>query len=45
MDGLVNELKSLQIGKVKEYEPLSNHTTIKIGSRQIFLLSLHQLII
>lgn len=31
MDGLVNELKSLQIGKVKEYEPLSNHTTIKIG--------------
>ncbi|WP_442599411.1 UDP-N-acetylmuramate dehydrogenase [Neobacillus sp. D3-1R] len=31
MDGLLKELQSLNIGKVKENEPLANHTTIKIG--------------
>jgi UDP-N-acetylmuramate dehydrogenase len=31
MDGLVTELMTLNIGKVKENEPLANHTTMKIG--------------
>lgn len=31
MDGIFNELQSLNIGKVKENEPLAQHTTIKIG--------------
>lgn len=31
MNRLYNELIKLNIGKVKENEPLSNHTTIKIG--------------
>jgi len=31
MLGLVEELKQLKIGTVKENEPMSNHTTIKIG--------------
>ncbi|WP_040204861.1 UDP-N-acetylmuramate dehydrogenase [Neobacillus jeddahensis] len=31
MDAIVTELQNLNIGKVKMYEPLLNHTTIKIG--------------
>jgi UDP-N-acetylmuramate dehydrogenase len=31
MDGIVTELLGLNIGKVKENEPLGNHTTMKIG--------------
>jgi len=31
MDGILNELVALNIGKVKENEPLANHTTMKIG--------------
>jgi UDP-N-acetylmuramate dehydrogenase len=31
MDGIVTELLALNIGKVKENEPLANHTTMKIG--------------
>ncbi|MCM3114027.1 UDP-N-acetylmuramate dehydrogenase [Neobacillus sp. MER 74] len=31
MDGILNELLALNIGKVKENEPLANHTTMKIG--------------
>ncbi|CEG26733.1 UDP-N-acetylmuramate dehydrogenase [Bacillus sp. B-jedd] len=31
MDELIKELKLAQIGKVKESEPMSQHTTIKIG--------------
>ena len=31
MDGILQELQTLNIGKVKENEPLSQHTTIKIG--------------
>jgi UDP-N-acetylmuramate dehydrogenase len=31
MKAMVNELLSAHIGKVKEMEPLSNHTTIKVG--------------
>ena len=31
MDAIVSELQNLNIGKVKENEPLRNHTTIKIG--------------
>ncbi|WHY68628.1 UDP-N-acetylmuramate dehydrogenase [Neobacillus sp. SuZ13] len=31
MDGILNELIALNIGKVKENEPLANHTTMKIG--------------
>ncbi|HYK72464.1 MAG TPA: UDP-N-acetylmuramate dehydrogenase [Pseudoneobacillus sp.] len=31
MDELLKELQNLNIGKVKENEPLANHTTIKIG--------------
>ncbi|HEY2420517.1 MAG TPA: UDP-N-acetylmuramate dehydrogenase [Neobacillus sp.] len=31
MDGIFTELQSLNIGKVKKNEPLSHHTTIKIG--------------
>ncbi|MDP4168976.1 MAG: UDP-N-acetylmuramate dehydrogenase [Bacillota bacterium] len=31
MDGLIKEITELNIGKVRENEPLSQHTTIKIG--------------
>ncbi|MDE1453782.1 UDP-N-acetylenolpyruvoylglucosamine reductase, partial [Bacillus paralicheniformis] len=31
MDKVIQELKELEVGKVLENEPLSNHTTIKIG--------------
>jgi len=31
LDAIVSELQNLNIGKVKENEPLRNHTTIKIG--------------
>jgi UDP-N-acetylmuramate dehydrogenase len=31
MEELITELKALNIGKVKENEPLANHTTMKIG--------------
>jgi UDP-N-acetylmuramate dehydrogenase len=31
MKAMVNELLSANVGKVKEMEPLSNHTTIKVG--------------
>jgi UDP-N-acetylmuramate dehydrogenase len=31
MDKFIKELLQLNIGKVKEQEPMSNHTTIKIG--------------
>jgi UDP-N-acetylmuramate dehydrogenase len=31
MDGIYNELQTLNIGKVKKNEPLAQHTTIKIG--------------
>lgn len=31
MDEIIKELQDLNIGKVKKNEPLSNHTTIKIG--------------
>jgi UDP-N-acetylmuramate dehydrogenase len=31
MKAMVNELLSAHVGKVKEMEPLSNHTTIKVG--------------
>lgn len=31
MDGIFSELQALNIGKVKRNEPLSQHTTIKIG--------------
>jgi UDP-N-acetylmuramate dehydrogenase len=31
MDELISRLKDLQVGKVKEQEPLANHTTMKIG--------------
>jgi UDP-N-acetylmuramate dehydrogenase len=31
MDGIFQELQTLNVGKVKENEPLSQHTTIKIG--------------
>ncbi|MDR6997995.1 UDP-N-acetylmuramate dehydrogenase [Neobacillus niacini] len=31
MDGMITQLKELNIGKVKQNELLSNHTTIKIG--------------
>ena len=31
MDELLKELEGLSIGKVKQNEPLANHTTIKIG--------------
>jgi UDP-N-acetylmuramate dehydrogenase len=31
MDGIVAELQALNVGKVKENEPLLNHTTMKIG--------------
>ena len=31
MEALITELIALNIGKVKENEPLANHTTIKIG--------------
>lgn len=31
MNELVSKLKELNVGKVKENEPLANHTTIKIG--------------
>ncbi|WP_160720146.1 UDP-N-acetylmuramate dehydrogenase [Bacillus sp. USDA818B3_A] len=31
MDAIVTELQNLNIGKVKQNEPLVNHTTIKIG--------------
>lgn len=31
MNSLVNKIKQLNLGKVKENEPLANHTTIKIG--------------
>lgn len=31
MNELISQLKELNIGKVKENEPLANHTTIKIG--------------
>jgi UDP-N-acetylmuramate dehydrogenase len=31
MDAIVSELQTLNIGKIKQNEPLLNHTTIKIG--------------
>ena len=31
MEALITELKALNIGKVKENDPLANHTTMKIG--------------
>lgn len=31
MDGFINELKTLDLGKIRKNEPLSQHTTIKIG--------------
>jgi UDP-N-acetylmuramate dehydrogenase len=31
MNRLINEINRLNLGKVKENEPLANHTTIKIG--------------
>jgi UDP-N-acetylmuramate dehydrogenase len=31
MDELISRLKDMQVGKVKENEPLANHTTMKIG--------------
>ncbi|MDT0159487.1 MULTISPECIES: UDP-N-acetylmuramate dehydrogenase [unclassified Bacillus (in: firmicutes)] len=31
MDELISRLKDMQVGKVKEQEPLANHTTMKIG--------------
>lgn len=31
MKELIKKLKELNVGKVKENEPLANHTTIKIG--------------
>lgn len=31
MDGLMNELQQLKIGKIKENEPLAAYTTMKIG--------------
>ncbi|PFO09955.1 UDP-N-acetylenolpyruvoylglucosamine reductase [Bacillus sp. AFS076308] len=31
MDAIISELQNLNIGKVKQNEPLLNHTTIKIG--------------
>lgn len=31
MEAIVSELQTLNIGKVKQNEPLLNHTTIKIG--------------
>jgi len=31
MDGLMAELKELNVGKIKVNEPLANHTTMKIG--------------
>lgn len=31
MDKMIKQLKDMQIGKVLEFEPLANHTTMKIG--------------
>nr|WP_295971546.1 UDP-N-acetylmuramate dehydrogenase [uncultured Bacillus sp.] len=31
MNDFIAELKSMNVGQVKEYEPLASHTTIKIG--------------
>lgn len=31
MNELIEKLKSMNVGKIKENEPLANHTTIKIG--------------
>ncbi len=38
MNAFLNELRDLHVGKVKENEPLANHTTIKIGGpAEIFI--------
>lgn len=43
MDGLLNELEELNIGKVKRNELLSQHTTMKIGGPADLLLNHLQL--
>lgn len=38
MDGLINELQQLEIGKIKEHESLAAYTTIKIGGQADLLI-------